>query len=88
MARNTGIDNANGDFIFFFDSDDYVATDTVEKCVRTAETMMADTVLFSRNEVYPDGRIQNEKNTFRFSLGAFRSFFFGFDSFGRRCLCV
>ena len=31
MARNTGIENANGKYIFFFDSDDYVDESIVER---------------------------------------------------------
>ena len=31
MARNTGLEHATGDYICFFDSDDYVASDTIEK---------------------------------------------------------
>lgn len=58
MARNTGIENAHGDFIFFFDSDDYVAINTVEKCLLKAQTTKSDAVIFSRNEVFPDGRIE------------------------------
>ena len=30
-ARNTGIENATGEYICFFDSDDYVEKDTIEK---------------------------------------------------------
>lgn len=58
MARNTGIDNATGDYIFFFDSDDYVDATVVEKCVRSASLNNSDVVAFGRNNVYPDGRIE------------------------------
>lgn len=46
MARNTGIDNANGDYICFFDSDDYVEKDTIEKAVTLATKENADVVSF------------------------------------------
>ena len=57
MARNTGIENANGRYIFFFDSDDYVDSTIVEKCVLSAEKNHADAVIYGRCEVYDDGRI-------------------------------
>ena len=57
MARNTGIENANGKYIFFFDSDDYVDTSIVEKCVISAEKYNSDAVIYGRSEVYDDGRI-------------------------------
>lgn len=57
MARNTGIDNATGKYIFFFDSDDYVDTSIVEKCVLSAEKYNSEAVIYGRSEVYDDGRI-------------------------------
>ena len=33
MARNTGIENATGEYICFVDSDDYIAPDTIEKVI-------------------------------------------------------
>jgi len=55
MARNTGIENANGKYICFFDSDDYVDLHTVEKCVHSAECNKSDVVLFGFYDVYDNG---------------------------------
>ncbi len=57
MARNTGIDNANGEYIFFFDSDDYVDLNTVEGCLKNAKQYNSSMVLFGFSEVYEDNRI-------------------------------
>ena len=62
MARNTGIENATGDYICFFDSDDFVETDLVEKCLEEATLQNADVVLFGRKDIYDDGRIDERKN--------------------------
>lgn len=61
MARNTGIDNANGKYIFFLDSDDCVDVTLVEKCVASAEEYNSDVVMFSRHNIYDDGRIVSRK---------------------------
>lgn len=58
MARNTGIENSSGDYIFFFDSDDYVDTTVVEKCINSAIENKSDLVIFGRNNVYDDGKIE------------------------------
>lgn len=55
MARNTGIDHATGDYICFFDSDDYVEPDTIETCVTAAREREADLVIFGMDDVTPDG---------------------------------
>ena len=55
MARNTGIDHATGDYICFFDSDDYVEPDTVAACVAAAVAHRADMVVFGHTDVTPDG---------------------------------
>lgn len=55
MARNTGIENATGKYICFFDSDDYVMLDTIEKAASLAERDQADIVLFGMTEIGSDG---------------------------------
>lgn len=65
MSRNTGIENALGQYIFFFDSDDYVDITIIEKCVASALTHNADAVIYGRSNVYPDGRVENMPVTAR-----------------------
>ncbi len=60
MARNSGLFAANGDYICFFDSDDYVDCDTVEICMDRILTTGADVAIFgfcketASNEVFID----------------------------------
>ncbi|MBQ4104836.1 MAG: glycosyltransferase family 2 protein [Clostridia bacterium] len=61
LARNSGLELATGRYIFFFDSDDYVDTTTVEKCVNTAKSKKADVVMFGRCNVYDDGTVKEDK---------------------------
>ena len=61
MARNSGIDCAKGKYIFFFDSDDYVDSTIVEKCVSSAKKHDSDVVIYGRCEVYEDGRCVPKK---------------------------
>lgn len=62
-ARNTGVDNAIGEYLWQVDSDDYVATDAVQKCVETAEKQHADVVICDVNVVTAKG-IYPEKVTY------------------------
>lgn len=45
-ARNTGLDAAAGDYVYFLDSDDYIAPDTLQKLHALAEREGADVVFF------------------------------------------
>lgn len=69
MARNTGIDNAGGKYICFFDSDDSVESSLVEKCLAAAEKNGADAVVFGYCNVDDSGdvtrfEIEAEKKLF------------------------
>lgn len=71
MARNTGIEHATGEYICFFDSDDYIAFDTIEKTYKKAITEQAEVVVFGFADVDAAGNIvktfapSKEEKTFR-----------------------
>lgn len=44
VARNTGVEHAQGDYIFHVDSDDYIEIDAIEKMVNKAEETGADII--------------------------------------------
>ena len=52
-ARNTGMDAATGDYLFFLDSDDEISTDCIEKLALTLEEERYDLVV---------GNVQTEGN--------------------------
>lgn len=51
-ARNQGLDVADGDYVMFADSDDYVNSDYVESMVAEAERTIADIVYCNYYETY------------------------------------
>ena len=54
-ARNTGIENATGEYICFFDSDDYIALDAIEKAYSLAVKEKSDIVVFGFCDVKSNG---------------------------------
>lgn len=59
ITRNVGIEIAVGDYICFCDSDDYIASDTVEKCVNKAFETNAEAVLYGLVSVDENGNVLN-----------------------------
>lgn len=57
MARNSGLKEATGKYICFFDSDDYVKADIIEKCINFAEKNKADIVIYGFSNVDSQGNI-------------------------------
>lgn len=55
MARNTGIENATGEYICFFDSDDYIAPETVSEAVALQQAQNTDLVVFGMSTVDSNG---------------------------------
>lgn len=57
MARNTGIEHATGEYICFFDSDDYIALDAIEKAYQCIYSYSAEIVLFGCYYIGLNGKI-------------------------------
>ena len=63
-ARNYGIERASGEFLFFLDSDDYIANETIEKLVSEVEKHDLDVVLgnaIKEYEVKSEDLIKNQR---------------------------
>ena len=56
-ARNTGIDNANGEYIYFLDSDDYINDMAIERMVCSATQNASDIVIFGFSKVSKTGKL-------------------------------
>ena len=55
VARNTALDHASGEYIFFVDSDDFMHPDLVSKAVTSLEATNADIVIFGHIRTQNNG---------------------------------
>lgn len=51
VARNTGLKEANGDYVYFMDSDDEITPDCIEKLVKPLSTYQYDMVIGSYDTI-------------------------------------
>lgn len=58
-ARNIGMNNTNGDYIMFIDSDDWIEIDTCEKAINASEKYNADVVFWSYIKEFSNSQKDN-----------------------------
>lgn len=58
-ARNNGIKNCHGKYLYFLDSDDYIAPETFTVLLRYALQEKAEIVMHGHYQVMSDGRVQS-----------------------------
>lgn len=59
LARNSGIEIATGEYVYFFDSDDYIEPNMIEDMYNAAKKYNADFVRVDNYKETIDGKIQN-----------------------------
>lgn len=63
-ARRTLLEHATGKYVLFVDSDDWIASETLEKTVAFAEENQMDIVMFGHHVVDDDGHFISDKSHF------------------------
>ncbi len=65
VARNTGISSSNGDYIYFLDSDDYIASNAIELLLKIALTDNREIVFFDAVSFADTGDFKVNQNYIR-----------------------
>lgn len=60
IARNDGMNHATGKYICFFDSDDYIMEDTIQRSVSALEAENAELAIFGMKTIAADGTTKQE----------------------------
>jgi len=71
-ARNNGIDNASGDYIYFIDPDDYLISKCLSKLIDTCEQNKLDILTFLSTSFFSvdiEGKSISKRNNFNVSFG-------------------
>lgn len=73
ISRNTGINNATGEYIFFLDSDDYILPEALEKMYECSIDTKSD-IIISQVEAFVDKQFGNSTNL----VNEFNKYFNGY----------
>lgn len=57
VARNNLLKRANGEYVYFLDSDDYISQNAIEQLLYTAQETNSAVVMFLCNEINQEGKI-------------------------------
>lgn len=65
-ARNTGLDNASGEYTMFVDSDDWIETNALEIIKDNFDKSKSEVIVFNIYNCYPDGKKEiNDTTNFK-----------------------
>lgn len=79
LARNTGLEKANGDYIIFLDSDDWLEKETLASCLNAVKKHNADIVFFNA-EAFADGVEESEVKKFNYARSS--------DLYQKKITCI
>ena len=64
MARNKGAEKANGKYIYFLDSDDWIAENTIEESIKYAEQYELDVLQFNAECIFESDEIAQRQSNY------------------------
>lgn len=68
VARNTGLEIARGEYVYFVDGDDWLEQDVLLKASKKADDESLDIVIFGGNSCYVNGKGKIEKKSGGYSV--------------------
>ena len=64
-ARNVGVQNATGEYLWFVDSDDIISKRSIEKLYREASSEQLDVLYFDATAFYESSQLESKQNVYK-----------------------